>query len=227
MGSGFSSVEAELERPVDASDIYEGGTDAVEEVKRLRGLIASTTSQPATPLETVSFSSSLFLAAARKGDAAGVRVQVDAAGGNAEKLSVTNDDLESAVHLAASGGHDSVMEILVGSGIELNSKDDYGYSALRHIAGVSRKQLTSGHISCARILIESKASAMVTCDYGWTPLHKAAEMGHEELVKILLELSDVNATATENGGETAMDKAEDKGHTSIVEMVKAAAAASA
>ena len=55
-------------------------------------------------------------------------------------------------------------------------------------------------------------------NWGNTPIHKAAEYGYTEIVKILVPLTD-NPNAPNNNGETPIHKAVLNGHTEIVKIL--------
>jgi hypothetical protein len=216
-----ASVQTELGKPLDCSDLATK-EEAVKEVVRLRSLLLSTTKpEPTEDIPVVTFSPEAFRKAAAAGNLLTVKAHVSAAG--KEDITLINQgniDLETALHLAAAAGHSSVVNCLVQASAQLDLKDDYGFTPMRHIAGAPASKLTEGHVKCARILCQANADANVVCDYGWTPLMKCCEMGHLELVKIFCLESNVDINKTENGGESALDKATDKEHLDIVEFLK-------
>lgn len=222
MGAGASAgaVNEELQKPTDASDLN-GSTpqEIQEEVVRLRKLLkqhgdedASGASKDMILVETVvaegeniqQISAEELRRAAERGDAVKVAGHVQAGGG---ALDDANEDEETALLLASAKGHAKVVKLLIDAGVDLNKKDDFGMTALRLAAGAPKKSICEGHIACVQLLCVAGASANVVCDYGWTPLMKTCEMGYKKICEILLESSDVDVKAMENGGETALDKA--------------------
>ena len=234
MGAGASvDYAAETAKPADAADCADKDA-AVAEVARLRKLLAGSAGSggdsPLTPVETrdteivvaegdaiKTVGAEQLRKAAERGDAVTVAGHIQAGGAG---LDEANADEETALHLSAAKGHDTVVKLLIEGGANLDCTDEYGMTALRLSAGAPKKTISEGHVACVQLLCKAGASANVVCDYGWTPLMKACEMGHKDICQILLESSDVNVTAEENGGETALDKAKDcDGAEDIVAML--------
>lgn len=215
MGAGASvDYAAETGKPPDASDC-EGKDAAMAEVARLRKLLADSTNDancvvPKTAAVVAqgdaikALSAEQLRKAAESGDALAVAGHIQAGGGS---LDDANEDEETALHLAAAKGHDTIVKLLIDGGANLDVKDDFGMTAMRLAAGAPKKSVFEGHLACVKLLCEGGASANVVCMYGWTPLMKAAEMGYRDVCQILLESSDVDISAKEKGGETALDKA--------------------
>ena len=223
MGAGASlNLHAELTKPLDASDL--DGRASIAEVSRLRTLLQNEPNEPPPPAEnipTVTFSSEILRKSASSGNLTKAKSHVAAAKlADKDKLNDANEDLETALHLAAAGGHAAIAKLLIDAGASLDLKDDYGFSALRHCAAASKANMKPGHLECAKLLCAAKADGNVACDYGWTPLMKACEMGHTSLCEIFLNDSNVELNKLENGGESALDKAEDKGHVELIAMLK-------
>ena len=55
--------------------------------------------------------------------------------------------------------------------------------------------------------------------YRWTPLHKAASMGHLEIVRILLE-NGADPTPKDKWGKTALEQAEAEGHAEVAALIR-------
>lgn len=55
--------------------------------------------------------------------------------------------------------------------------------------------------------------------YRWTPLHKAASMGHLEIVQILLE-SGADPNPKDKWGKTALEQAEAEGHAEVAALIR-------
>ena len=213
MGGG-ASIQEELKKPPDASDC----NDYVSEVKRLRLLIQQRgTIEVQSDIPKVTFLAEKLRKSAAQNDLASVKAHIAAACKDTSKLDESNEDLETALHLSAQNGYSSIVQCLLEAGSSTDKKDDYGFTPFRHIAGAPASKLTDGHIECAKLLCAAKADCNVVCDYGWTPLMKACEMGHLDLVKIFCEKSNVNINMKENGGETALDKASTKEFNEIIE----------
>ena len=55
---------------------------------------------------------------------------------------------------------------------------------MRLACGAANK-ISDGHFKCIEHLLIGGADQNAVCDYGWTPLHKACEMGYQA-VEILV-----------------------------------------
>ena len=129
MGSA-SPVQEELTKPLDASDL--DGRASIGEVSRLRTLLQD--EPPKENMPTVIFSSEILRKSASSGNLTKVKSLVAAGKG---KLDEVNEDVETALHLAAAGGYAEIVKLLIDAGASLDLKDDYGFTALRHCAGAS------------------------------------------------------------------------------------------
>jgi uncharacterized protein len=226
MGAG-ASIHDELIKPLDASDLLQNTpADNVAEVKRLRQLLQEKEKEQ-IPLPPGGFDAKKMMRAAQNGDLPTVQSHVAAAGKAGDgKLNTVNEDEETALMLAAAGGHVLVVLALCQAGAALDLTDEYGCTALRNACGAPKSSISEGHTAVVLALCKNGASSTVVCDYGWTPLMKAAEMGYLKICDILLqfnkEVSFINQT--EKGGETALDKAKDKEHAEVIELLKNAGA---
>ena len=86
----------------------------------------------------------------------------------------------TALHQAASSGHESVLMALLerGAGVTIRTND--GWTALHFAAWC-------GHKDIAVALLERGADISSSDNYGWTALHLAVSKGHTDVVKALLE----------------------------------------
>jgi len=73
----------------------------------------------------------------------------------------------------------------------------------------------NGHLDICRLLIDKGAQVTVKNEYGWTPLHFAADRGHVEIVRLLCDHgADVEARI--NIGSRPLHFAACYGHISVV-----------
>ena len=123
----------------------------------------------------------------------------------------SNNDGDSVLHHAVSGGHKEIAELLIDSSANINTKDLIGQTPL-HIA------VKIGYKDIAEVLIDKGANFNIRNDDGRTPLHESAYSGHKELVELLiLHGADLNTKTYE--GMTALDYALHSGFNDIAELL--------
>ena len=137
----------------------------------------------------------------------------------------------TALMYASQEGHPEVAELLIEKGADINVQEDYGWTALMFASD-------RGQIEVTKLLIEKGADVntmsieheecrdygkeyvIVRVPCGYTALMAASEMGHIDIVKLLIEAgADVNATLDDYDRSTALKYASKKGHTEIVELL--------
>ena len=101
----------------------------------------------------------------------------------------------SPLHLAIDRGHKNIVELLIKSGADVNSKTTFGYTPL-HLA-VDRDFIDD---STAMVKLITDAKAELNGRSGDkrtpTPLHRAVANGHLDVVKILIKAgAEINTTA--------------------------------
>lgn len=106
-------------------------------------------------------------------------------------LNKTDDKGMTALHWAATYGHEAVMRLLLKKGADVQTKDKDGWTALHWAAEY-------GHEAVMRLLLEKGADIQIKDKYGQTALHLAehgAEHGvehraeHEAVVRLLTPLT--------------------------------------
>ena len=132
-------------------------------------------------------------------------------------LSARNNNGQSAVHLAAFFGHDSVLKCLLNHGANANILDSSGYTPL-HFACQGNKTET------LKILLElGRANVTIRNQTtGWVPLHEAAFHGYEGCAAMLLEHKAPPMPRTPEN-ETPADLARHRGHHSVAALIEKAA----
>ena len=93
---------------------------------------------------------------------------------------VNPDNKSTALHFAASKGHNASVEALLSWGAEVNLQNYIGYTPL-HLA------CQHGHLICVLTLLKAGASFTLPENWGGLPIHKAASNNRVEVVKTLLE----------------------------------------
>ncbi|XP_066532025.1 transient receptor potential cation channel, subfamily N, member 1 [Hoplias malabaricus] len=161
-----------------------------------------------------------------------------AAGGHTEVVKVlleagasaTEEDSEgmTAVHLVARSGHTHLLDVLKGSvSLEISSSKT-GLTALHIGACFGQVEFVSEILSKVPAAIRSELPKVsssrdgvrklqLIAESGYTPLHLAAQSGHEGVVRLLLNSPGVQADAeTDSEGSSPLHLAAQSGHTAVV-----------
>jgi len=111
----------------------------------------------------------------------------------------------TALHIAASKGHDKVVSALLNHGANVNSRARNGSTPLHWSSG-------SGHLSTSEILLNSGANPRLTtftwntslCGQGsgQTPVHWAAESGHVDVIELFSEYDPVAVMTSDERSES-------------------------
>lgn len=123
-------------------------------------------------------------------------------------LEVTSDDGLHPLHIAAQGGHERIVRILLERDVWANEKDGDGKTAL-HFAAFE------GHDAVVRMLLAHGARVGEADFEGRTSLHWAVLHRQESVLRILLDHSssdhDLNIDAFNKNGRTALHTAIERG----------------
>nr|CAB3510236.1 unnamed protein product [Spodoptera littoralis] len=125
-----------------------------------------------------------------------------------------NQDGQTAVHIAARSGRDSILAKLIESGATVNVRDSFGYTPLHYTCQNNLPSTTE--------LLITKGNAnyqMRHAPTGKVPLHDAAQRGHIECIKVLLKLK-APAHARTLAHDTPADLAKHYGHTECYQLLK-------
>ncbi|EEF36691.1 protein VAPYRIN [Ricinus communis] len=118
------------------------------------------------------------------------------------------------LHLAASNGHLEVLRLLLLKGADVDAVAKGGFTAL-HMAVEERRR------DCARLLLASGAKADIRdASEGDTPLHIAARLGDENMVRLLLQKGGANKDIRNKNGKIAYDVAAEYGHSRLFDALK-------
>ncbi|KAF2185905.1 ankyrin [Zopfia rhizophila CBS 207.26] len=102
--------------------------------------------------------------------------------GKAMNTTVSSENGLQLLWWAVENGHEAVVKLLLATGkVDVNSKDDHGWTPLRRAAGNGHEAVVKLLLATGKVDVDSKD------DLGQTPLRNAAENGHEAVVKLLLE----------------------------------------
>ena len=114
------------------------------------------------------------------------------------------------LHMAAQNGHDEVCAtLLAAQGVDVHAKDIVEWTPLHNAT-------LNGKSEVVRFLLEKGADATLRDKHGRTPLHFAAQYGHEVLCATLLEAQGVDVNAKDNDEWTPLHLASLKGNAEVV-----------
>ncbi|KAG5449039.1 Poly [ADP-ribose] polymerase tankyrase-1 [Clonorchis sinensis] len=116
------------------------------------------------------------LEAAKRGNLAKLQKLITPANINCRDTQGRNS---APLHLAAGYNNVEVVEFLLESGADVNSKDKGGLIPLHNASSY-------GHVDVAALLIRHGTSVNAVDKWGYTPLHEAAQKGRTQLCALLL-----------------------------------------
>lgn len=134
-----------------------------------------------------------YLAAAAAGDLDGVRA---ALADGADKDAVDREEA-SAILAAARGKHYDVVRFLIGEGVDIDAQDQTCFNPFIH--GCIHNDL-----EIVKIMVEAGTDLKRLTRFGGNGLTPAAEKGHLEIVRYLLENTKINVNLTNTLGWTAL-----------------------
>ena len=173
--------------------------------------------------------------AAREGDVDTVRGLLEA---DPQLSHATDDDIRTALHYAASYGHDEVATILLNTGAEIDAREEDGETPLHYAAWRSELETgrlligsgadlevgnayertpllivarETGNVGMARLLIDAGAEVNARDRSDWSSLDLAAWRGFAELVSLLLDNGAELSPADSRLGQAVAMFAADKG----------------
>lgn len=150
---------------------------------------------------------------------------------------------------SAEAGDKSAILLFLASGVDVNSRDERGWTPLmissfngneeiaelliRSGADINAKDNAgygpmhwaafNGFDKVVKLLIGKGANPNAQSNFGWTPVMQAATRGHLAALKQLLE-GRANASLASKDGWTALHKAASNGHVEVVKLLLAAGA---
>lgn len=134
-----------------------------------------------------------YLAAAAAGDLDGVRA---ALADGADKDAVDREEA-SAILAAARDKHYDVVRFLIGEGVDIDAQDQTCFNPFIH--GCIHNDL-----EIVKIMVEAGTDLKRLTRFGGNGLTPAAEKGHLEIVRYLLENTNINVNLTNTLGWTAL-----------------------
>lgn len=158
---------------------------------------------------------------------------------------VMDNNGNTALIIAAREGKDDIMRVLYLAGAKINTRNQFGESAIMLAALNGHSQAVntliairantqgnrqgwtallyaafSGHSGIVRQLLDNGASPNEATENGMTALMLAAKNGHVEVVKALLEYH-ADVTIVNEQGATALSLAIERGNTNIAALLDA------
>merc|ERR1711860_184797 len=123
------------------------------------------------------------------------------------------------VHEAAEIGATKLMEFILRTSFDMNTKNNYGWTAWHYAC-------RNGQTETAQIIIKSSKDFGIDLNAknnsGWTGLHWACRIGRTETAQILIKSSKefgIDINAKDNNGMTAWHEACSYGRTETVQMI--------
>jgi ankyrin repeat protein len=111
---------------------------------------------------------------------------------------------QTPLSYAATNGHNTIVQLLLEKGAEIESKDKYGQTPLSRGA-------TNGHEGTVRLLLENGAKIEAKDKFGWTPLSQAATNGHNTIIGLLVEKG-ADVESKDNLGRAPLSQTAKNGH---------------
>jgi len=119
----------------------------------------------------------------------------------------------SPLIMATRCGYSLIAEHLLKAGANPNQKDSLKWAPLHHAVKVD-----NANLDMITILVRHNAEVNITDNHLRTPLHRAAQFGHVEAVRLLLRLG-ANPNAKDENGWTPLDRG--AAHASICQVLQA------
>jgi ankyrin repeat protein len=153
--------------------------------------------------------------AAREGDLARVKKYL---AGDPKLVSSRDGAGRTPLTAAAIGGQKEVVVFLLSQGADVN---DRGFMRMTPMADMAAGWGQRDDKKCtgiAEVLLSHGALIDAIDAYGTTPLYRAAESGHTQMVRLLLEKG-ADTSIADNEGQTALHVAAVNGRKDIVELL--------
>ena len=121
-----------------------------------------------------------------------------------------------AIINAVREGHLAVVQALLAGGIEVNTQNNYGWTALHMAANQGRLEIVQALLATPGIQVNTPDNE------GWMPLHRAAHQGHLAAVQALIAAPGIQVNTPDNEGWMPLHRAAHQGHLAVVQALLAA-----
>jgi ankyrin repeat protein len=130
------------------------------------------------------------------------------------RVNAPNPEGFTPLGLAAFFGHLDALKVLLENGADVNATSPSRFANTALDAAVA-----GDHPNVVKALLAVHGNPNVRSEANFTPLHKAAEHGNLEIVRMLVEAG-ADPKATRDGGLRPIDDAQEKGHQAVVDFLK-------
>lgn len=124
------------------------------------------------------------------------------------------------LHYAVMRGHFETVENLIDRGCEITSRDKQGYSPLMWASQCHQVGIATHILSKAEKDQKLPTLLAITDNFGWTSLHKAAQVGNLPLVRLFVEEYHVDPLIQTSNGRTPYDLAETTKASEVMEYLR-------
>lgn len=134
-------------------------------------------------------------------------------------LDQTDQKGRTPLHYAVIDGHEATVRCLIGDSLRcaLTSRDAQGYSPLAWACQYNRIEIARCLLECAREVGILDDVLKIKDNFGWSAIHKCAQVGNIEMVRILVEEYGVDPLLTTDGHKTSLDIAKIGGASDVIE----------
>ncbi|OTA02427.1 hypothetical protein A9Z42_0027950 [Trichoderma parareesei] len=131
-------------------------------------------------------------------------------------VNLQDEDSRGPLSWAAESGHESIVKMLLDTGmVEIDLSDCFGQTPLAFAA-------ESGHEAIVKLLLDTGEVNINSLDsHHHSPLSWASENGHEAVVRILLDTGQADINLKDKFGQTPLSFAAENGHEAVVRQLLA------